>query len=67
LVRIYMASAFMGGKFVALELKSIHELRAIAQALGVKFKWEDDKPTLLKAIDIAARREVKPPEPVPPI
>ncbi len=50
-----------------LELKSIYELRAIAQALGYNFKFSDDKAELLKQIDKAARREIKPPEPVPPI
>ena len=48
-----------------LETKSIHELRGIAQALGVKFKWSDDKRDLLKSIDQAANRAIKPPEPAP--
>lgn len=50
---------------MSLETKSIHELRGIAQALGVKFKWGDTKHELLRTIDEAARRILKPDDPVP--
>ena len=50
---------------MSLETKSIHELRALAQALGVKFKWSDTKFELLNAIDAKAREKIKPPESAP--
>lgn len=50
---------------MSLETKSIHELRAIAQALGVKFKWEDTRTELLKAIYIHSTEAIKPADPVP--
>lgn len=49
---------------MSLETKSITELRGIAQAIGVAFKWSDDKPQLIKAIDEKAYEKLKPDEPV---
>ncbi len=49
---------------MTLETKSIHDLRAIAQALNVKFKWEDSRLDLLKAIEESATQHIKPDDPV---
>jgi hypothetical protein len=45
--------------------KSIHELRSQCQALGVSFKWEDNKEALLKAMDDKVKERNTPPEPPP--
>ena len=50
---------------MVLEEKSIHELRGIAQALGVEFKWSNSKHELLKSINDAAYNTLKPNDPVP--
>lgn len=52
---------------MSLETKSIHDLRAIAQSMGVEFKWSDDKEDLLREINLSAMRKIQPPEPVAPI
>lgn len=49
---------------MSLETKSIHELRGIAQAIGVPFKWGDSRVDLLKAIEEKAMKTMKPAEPV---
>ncbi len=50
---------------MSLETKSIYELRALAQALGVKIEWRHTKSQLLKLIDEAANEKIRPPEPAP--
>ena len=48
---------------MSLEAKSIHELRGVAQAVGVKFAWEWDKPKLLRKITAKCNPENwKPPK-----
>lgn len=49
---------------MSLETKSIHELRGIAQAVGVPFKWGDSRLELLQAIEAKATRALAPADPV---
>lgn len=47
---------------MSLESKSITELRGIAQAVGVKFQWGDDKSKLLDRIRKNVTPQISPPK-----